>query len=47
MKKYYLMAIEHGNHIAMYNLGNYYKNIEYNEELINKYFSLYLERCAF
>ena len=41
MKKYYLLAIEKGDNIAMNHLGYYYKNKENNYILMKKYFLLY------
>jgi TPR repeat protein len=38
MKKYFLMAIEHKNVYAMFNLALYYKRVEKNAELTTKYF---------
>lgn len=40
VKQYYLMAIEHGNVLAMLHLANYYKRIEKNEVLSNLYDSM-------
>ena len=37
MKKYYLMAIEHGSIIAMFNLGCYYDDINDFDEM-KKYY---------
>ena len=38
MKKYYLMAIDHGDTKAMYNLGLYYHDTELNYILMEKYY---------
>ncbi len=35
------MAIDKGNKNAMFNLGNYYKRIENNYDLMEKYHKLY------
>jgi hypothetical protein len=43
MEKYYLMAIEHGNLLAMYNMGWYHKNITKNYEEMKKYYLMAIE----
>lgn len=43
MKKYYLMAIELGNDMAMLNLGIYYQNIKDNINMV-KYYLMAIER---
>ena len=43
MKKYYLMAIECNNNIAMNNLALYYQDIEKNYELMKKYYLMAIE----
>ena len=42
MKKYYLMAIEHGNSKAMANLGLYYDNVE-DYDNMKKYYLMAIE----
>lgn len=44
-EKYYLMAIENGNHIAMFNLGYYYHHElpKLNSELAEKYYLMSME----
>jgi len=44
MKKYYTMAIEKGNIIAMNNLGLYYKDIEQNYDEMKKYYLMAIEK---
>jgi TPR repeat protein len=44
MKKYYLMAIEKGNSLAMNNLGIYYKNIEKDYDQMKKYYLMAIEK---
>lgn len=43
MKKYYLLAIDKKNTLAMCNLANYYKSIENNYELMKKYYLMALQ----
>jgi len=43
MKKYYLMAIEKGNDIAMYNLAKYYEKTKNNVEM-EKYYLMAIEK---
>ena len=38
MKKYYLMAIDNGNSMAINNLGHYYHYIEKDYKLMEKYY---------
>ena len=40
MKKYFLMAIDKGDTDAMYSLGSYYKEIENNNAMMYKYFTM-------
>ena len=47
MKKYYLMAIEKGNHDAMNNLGLYYKNIEKDYDMMKKYYLMAIDKGCF
>jgi tetratricopeptide (TPR) repeat protein len=42
MMKYYLMAIEKGNDMAMYNYGNYYENID--NGIMVKYYLMAIEK---
>ena len=44
MKKYYLIAIEKGNTIAMNNLGFYYEHIEQNYDEVVKYYLMAIEK---
>ena len=44
MKKYYLKAIEKENHMAMYNLGNYYQYIEKDYGQMKKYYQMAIEK---
>ena len=44
VKKYYLMAIEKGNHGAMCDLGSFYGNIEKNYDLVKKYYLMAIEK---
>ena len=44
MKTYYKMAIEYDNIKAMFNLGRYYKFIEINQELMEKYYLLAINK---
>ncbi len=43
MKKYYLLAIDKDNLIAMVNLGNYYDNIE-NYDLMKRYYLMAIDK---
>jgi TPR repeat protein len=43
MKKYYLIAIELGNDIAMQNLGKYYQFIEKDYDKMKKYYLMAIE----
>ena len=44
MKKYYLMAIDHGNEYAMKNLANYYGKIEKNYDHMKKYYLMAIDK---
>jgi hypothetical protein len=44
MKKYYLMAIDKGNSLAMHNLGYYYEIIEKNYDLMKKYYHMAIDK---
>ena len=39
----YLMAIDNGCSCSMYNLGNYYQNVEKNYDLMKKYYLMAIE----
>ena len=43
MKKYYLMAIDLGNLLAMNNLANYYQYAEKDYALMKKYYLMAIE----
>jgi len=44
MKKYYLIAIEKGNTVAINNLGFYYQNIEKDYDQMKKYYLMAIEK---
>ena len=44
MKKYYLMAIEKGNSVAMNNLAIYYKEIEKDYDNMKKYYLMAIDK---
>ena len=43
MKEYYLMAINKGNSITMYNLGTYYEEIK-NYDKMKKYYLMAIQK---
>ena len=46
MKKYYLMAIEHGNSYAMSNLGDYYQFVEKDYDKMKQYYEIAIQHSC-